>query len=161
MSPAAKRQHFRLSRILLARHVQKHPDHSARLLFQRTISAQLHLAGFFAGVIGLVVLAIASLKHPDLRHFWACLIFGLTGLAVFGASTLYHFMNDGFKISPKFENLLHSLDHFAIYLFIAGSYTPFLLNVIDPPWDTYLLVPFGASRLPGLPTRHFARDFRV
>lgn len=135
---------------ILSRHIRKHPDHSARRLFQRTVSAQLHLAGFIAGTVGFVVLAMASLNHPDLRHFWACLVFGLTGLAVFGTSTLYHFMNDGFQISPKFQNLLHSLDHFAIYLFIAGTYTPFVFNVIDPPWDSYLLIGVWTTAIFGI-----------
>lgn len=125
---------------LLHRHIQKYDDHGPKSFFKRTISAQLHLIGFIAGVIGLFVLVSAAKHHPDSRHFWACLGFGLTSLAVFGASTLYHFLSDGFKISPEFDTWLHHLDHFSIYLFIAGTYTPFILNVIAPPWDVYLLI---------------------
>lgn len=127
-------------RTVIKTHIQRHDDHSLAKLFQRTISAQLHLVGLIAGIFGLFFLCNEALDHPDRRHFWACLAFGMTGLAVFGASTFYHFMADGFQISAKFDRWLHDLDHFAIYLFIAGTYTPFIFNVIAPPWDTYLLV---------------------
>lgn len=120
-------------------HIRRYDDHSLKQFFKRTISAQLHLIGFLAGVVGLYVLAGAAMSHPDNRHLWACLAFGLTSLGVFGASTLYHFLADGYQISDRFDSWLHDLDHFAIYLFIAGTYTPFILNVIAPPWDTYLM----------------------
>ena len=135
---------------LAKRHIQKFEDHSLKLLFKRTISAQLHLIGFLAGIVGLVVLAKATYAHPDPRHFWACLAFGLTSLCVFGASTFYHFLADGYRISDKFDRWLHYLDHFSIYLFIAGTYTPFILNVIAPPWNTYLLVAIWSIAVIGI-----------
>lgn len=134
----------------LGRHIQKHDDHSWRTVFKRTISAQLHLLGFICGAIGLIVLANAAIHHPDPRHFWVCLIFGLTSLAVFGASTIYHFFTDGYKISPEFEMWLHHLDHYAIYLFIAGTYTPFVFNVIAAPWDLYLLLAIWTIAIIGI-----------
>jgi hemolysin III len=48
-------------------------------------------------------------------------------------------MGDGFQISKKLERRMEDFDHFAIFLFIAGTYTPFILNVIDPPWNSILL----------------------
>ena len=134
----------------IERHVQKHDDHSFKTFFKRTISAQLHGLGFILGVIGLIVLTSATLHHPDSRHFWACLAFGLTSLCVFGASTFYHFMSDGYKISNEFEMWLHHLDHYAIYLFIAGTYTPFIFNVIAPPWDLYLIVAIWSIAVLGI-----------
>lgn len=135
---------------LAKRHIRKYEDHSFKQLFKRTVSAQLHLIGFIGGVIGLIVLAQASFNHPDPRHFWACLAFGITGLCVFGASTFYHFVADGYQISHAFDRWLHHLDHFSIYLFIAGTYTPFILNVISPPWDTYLLVGIWSIAIIGI-----------
>ncbi len=134
----------------IAQHIQRHDEHSPKLLFKRTISAQLHLAGFLAGVVGLIVLTSAAWQHDDSRHFWACLVFGLTSLGVFGASTVYHFVADGYKISQKFDDWLHDLDHFAIYLFIAGTYTPFIFNVIAPPWDLYLLISIWTIAIAGI-----------
>ena len=59
---------------------------------------------------------------------------------VFLASAMVHFLADGFDIDPGAHRLLENLDHFAIYLFIAGSYTPFVLSAIHGTWRTILLV---------------------
>ena len=139
----------------VTKHIKRHDDHSFRTFFKRTISAQLHLIGFLAGVIGLYILTSAAKHHPDPRHFWACLAFGLTGLGVFGASTVYHFMADGYKISQQFEDWLNDVDHFAIYLFIAGTYTPFIFNVIAPPWDLYLIVSIWSIAVLGIAYTYF------
>jgi len=142
-------------RTILQTHIKRHDDHSWKKLFQRTISAQLHLIGLIAGFFGLYFLCREALHHPDIRHFWACFAFGTTGLAVFGASTFYHFMADGYRISPQFDRWLHDLDHFAIYLFIAGTYTPFIFNIISPPWDTYLLVAIWTIAVAGIAYTYF------
>jgi hemolysin III len=134
----------------LKQHIQRHDDHSALTFFKRTISAQLHLLGFIAGIVGLFVLTRAASEHPDARHFWASLAFGVTSLCVFGASTFYHFMSDGYKISKEFDMWLHHLDHYAIYLFIAGTYTPFIFNVIAAPWDMYLIVAIWTIAVAGI-----------
>ncbi len=139
----------------MKQHIQRHEDHSLKTFFKRTISAQLHLLGFIFGVIGLIVLTRAAVHHQDTRHFWACLVFGLTSLCVFGASTFYHFMSDGYVISKRFENWLHDLDHFAIYLFIAGTYTPFIFNVIAPPWDMYLIIAIWSIAIAGIAYTYF------
>ncbi len=120
--------------------IRKYPDHSSFTLFKRTISAQIHFLGLMLAGAGWVVLCGLAAKNPDAKHFWACFTFGLTSILVFGSSTLYHFLGDGFKISPWLDKLLETLDHFAIYLFIAGTYTPVLLNAIAEPWANLLLV---------------------
>lgn len=128
-----------MNKSLLARHFQRHPDHSWRAFLGRTVSAQLHLLGLIAAIVGLVVLLNHVGERDDPSHFWACLAFGLTGIMVFATSTFYHFLSDGCVISPRFSQQLEDLDHFSIFLFIAGTYTPFLLNAINPPWRAILL----------------------
>lgn len=112
---------------------------SSREFLRKTVAAQIHLLGFVFGFVGLILLTHFAWAKPGYAHFFACLIFGMTSLFVFGTSTVYHFMNDGYSISKKLENRMENLDHFAIFLFIAGCYTPFVLNVIAPPWDAILL----------------------
>lgn len=117
----------------------RHPDRGAKAFLLRTLSAQLHLFGCFAALVGLAALLQATWRRPEISHFWACLVFGGTSVFVFAASTLCHFVADGFRPSKELDRRLEDLDHIAIFLFIAGSYTPVLLNVISPPWNWILL----------------------
>lgn len=108
-------------------------DHTKRMLWKRTISAQLHALGCILCLIGAYFL-LPRAKAVGPNHFLACLIFLITGFTVFAASTVYHFIDDGFHTSPRLEKFLNNLDHFSIYLFIAGTYTPFFLNTLSSPW---------------------------
>ena len=127
----------------LARHIRTHDAHTLLLFLQRTVSAQLHLFGFILAIASFSVLLYCVLTTPgpgQMAHIVACSIFGLTGISVFASSSLYHFISDGFLISDRANSWLNTYDHFSIYLFIAGTYTAFIVNAIEPPWDTYLLV---------------------
>ena len=127
----------------LAQHIRKHDDHTLRLFLRRTVSAQLHLLGFILAVASFSILlysVLTSTRPDQTSHVIACSIFGLTGISVFASSALYHFVSDGFLISDRANSVLNAYDHFSIYLFIAGTYTAFIVNAIKPPWDTYLLV---------------------
>ncbi len=64
----------------------------------------------------------------------ACLIFGLSLIALYLASTLYHSVRD-----PVCKQRLRMVDHLAIYLLIAGTYTPFLVAYMPLPWRPLLL----------------------
>lgn len=113
-------------------------DHSLRLLWQRTISAQLHaLGGLLVILGGFFLLPLAH--RAGVEHFWGCLAFLITGMMVFVASTTVHFLDDGFHLSPPLRTLFNNLDHFSIYLFIAGTYTPFVLCAISEPWQLVLI----------------------
>jgi len=106
---------------------------------RRTIAAQLHLLGCFAALVGLLILQQCVLHKAHGFHIYACLIFGMTSIFVFGVSTIYHFMSDGFGISEKLEQRMEDLDHVSIFLFIAGTYTPFFFNAISEPLNQSLL----------------------
>lgn len=119
--------------------IQRHPDPSFRALFKRTIAAQSHFLGCVAAIIGMIILLNYSSLRPTPNHFWACLVYGLTSVLVFATSAIYHLLHDGFRISPALANRLENLDHFAIYLFIAGTYTAMLMNAVANPWANILL----------------------
>lgn len=123
----------------MSKHIQRHPEHNIIFFIKKTVSAQLHFIGAILATICLFVLLYYSTKIPGPEHFLSCLLFGVTGVLVFGSSALYHFCSDGFILSPEMEKLLNDFDHFSIYLFIAGSYTPFLVNAVQPPWKHILL----------------------
>jgi len=100
-------------------------------------------------VVGLfTILPLASLAGAD--HYRACLVFLITGFLVFGTSSAYHLMHDGFEISFRLAGLLEDLDHFSIYLFIAGTYSPMILCAVKEPWRTPLLVAIWSIALLGI-----------
>ena len=135
--------------------VRSQSKNPIRSFLLRTIAAQSHLIACFAAIWGLVVLMQFAIEMPGSKHFWACLMFGITGILVFATSSIYHFLSDGFRISPKWERWLEDLDHFAIYLFIAGTYTPFLINALDKPWSAILLTMVWVSGGLGIVYTHF------
>src|SRR6185295_1119789 len=79
-----------------------------------------HLYGFFV-VLGAVPVLVAF--APSFRASVAAVVYGAGLLAMFGCSALFHRTN----LSPGATKWLERLDHSAIYLCIAGSYTPFCL----------------------------------
>ena len=128
--------------------IEKHPEHSFRFVFLKTISAQLHFLTLLAGLAGLAVFIVApQVRGGDLV---ACCIFVLAGCLTMAVSSTYHFMSDGFKLTPHFNQLLENLDHFTIYFFIAGTYTPFLRKILAEPWRTYLLTAVWVTAILGV-----------
>jgi hemolysin III len=84
-----------------------------------------HAAGLAASVIGFVVLMVAATTRGDIRHVVGCGVFGTTLVLLYAASTFYHGSRD-----PKTKRVFQRMDHIAIYLLIAGTYTPFGLTCL-------------------------------
>ena len=93
-----------------------------------------HLACALAAVAGLIVLVHASLPASGLRA--AFVIYGLSMVLLFSASAAYHLIH----AEPGTERLLRRIDHAAIYLLIAGTYTPICVTVLPGGLGTTLLV---------------------
>ena len=128
--------------------IKKQVDHTWPLFFKRTVSAQIHLAALIASLVGLgVFIALPQVSGASLV---ACSIFVLTGALTMFVSTTYHFMSDGFEINDHLMQALENLDHFCIYIFIAGSYTPFLLAVVQSPWREWLMISVWVTALVGI-----------
>ena len=90
--------------------------------FEEKLNVWSHFAGLVLSVIGLVLLILRAI---DLENKWAIIsfpIFGLSMIILYLASTLYHYSKN-----PKVRYRLNIFDHAAIYVLIAGSYTPFAL----------------------------------
>lgn len=137
------------------RPIQFREDHTLSLFFRRTISAQIHLFGFFIALLGLVVLLYLTWNSADRYQFWAALTFGVTATMVFATSTIYHFLSDGMDISPRLTQWFEDLDHFAIYLFIAGTYTPVLLNTLDDESKVAMICFVWGIAVAGILYTHF------
>jgi hemolysin III len=88
-----------------------------------------HGIGLAASVVGLTVLIIYSSLRGNAWHVVSFTVFGLTLLVLYTTSTIYH-AHRGERAKVFFRKL----DHAAIFLLIAGTYTPFLLTHLRGPW---------------------------
>ena len=90
-----------------------------------------HGAGAVLAVAGLVVLALSASRGGTASTVVGCVVFGATLVLLYSASTLYHSLGHG---RPRAKAVLRALDHSAIFLLIAGTYTPFTLVSLRGPW---------------------------
>ena len=81
-----------------------------------------HGLGLALSVAGLVVLVVLAALRGTAWHVVSCAVYGATLVLLYTASTLYHSVQ-----TPRAKRVLRILDHGAIYLLIAGTYTPFTL----------------------------------
>jgi len=85
-------------------------------------SAVTHGFGALAALAGGIVMVTLAALHGDGWQLASAIVFSLSMLLLYVASTLYHAMP-----SPRAKSRLKVFDHCAIYLLIAGTYTPFTL----------------------------------
>jgi len=88
-----------------------------------------HGLGMLLSIAGLAVLIGFASAHGNAWHITACSIFGATLILSYTSSTLYHSIPQ-----PAAKRVLKVIDHAAIYLLIAGTYTPFTLVNLRGPW---------------------------
>jgi hemolysin III len=96
--------------------------HRSYPLGEEIANAVTHGVGVAFGIAGLVILVAQAAALGDPWRVTAFSIYGATLIALYLASTLYHSIP-----SQGAKRVLQRLDHAAIYLLIAGSYTPLLL----------------------------------
>ena len=94
-----------------------------------------HGFGLVAASAGAPVLLFAAWRGTDATFFAGSLVFVLAMLAVYSASTLYHAWPHG----PA-KSVLQVVDHSAIFLLIAGTYTPFTLSRLNGPYGPMMFV---------------------
>jgi hemolysin III len=92
-------------------------------------NALTHGVGAVASVVGAAVLIVMAAMTRDAWLIVSVSVFATTLLALYSASTLYHAVR-----SPALKARLKVLDHAAIYLLIAGSYTPFMIGALRGGW---------------------------
>jgi len=100
-----------------------------------------HGIGLALSVVGLIALVVLSIVRGSAWHIAGCTTFGVTLVLLYGASTLYHSFH-----APGLKRILKILDHAAIYLLIAGTYTPFTLVNLRGFWGwTLFALVWGLS----------------
>lgn len=103
-----------------------HPHYSRA---EEIASSLSHALGIVLGIAGLAVLAAFATLHGGTSRIVSVSIYGATLILLFTASTLYHAVPN-----PRAKPILRVLDHSAIFLLIAGTYTPFALISLRGPW---------------------------
>ncbi len=102
-----------------------------------------HAVAAVVGGVGTVFLLART--AGDAPKLISVLVYGLSLVVLFGVSALYHVGT----WSPARRALLRRLDHANIFVFIAGTYTPVAVNVLDQPWRIAVLVTLWAAALCG------------
>lgn len=101
---------------------------------EEIVNTIIHAAGVLFGIIAIPFLIDTAAKNNDVSSIMRVSIYGISFLATFTFSTLYHGLQ-GEKIKERFEKF----DRISIYFFIAGSYTPFVLYYMNDMTGIWLL----------------------
>jgi len=110
-----------------------HPEYS---LAEEVFHSLSHGVGVVLSIAGLSWMLYISIEAADPWRITASVVYGLTLIALFLSSTVYHAM-----FASRYRPFFKLLDHCAIYLLIAGTYTPFLLVAMRTPTGWWM---FGA-----------------
>ena len=116
-----------------------------QLLGEEIANSITHGAGLVASVAAIPILVLSAAANRDPWQVVGGAIFGATLVLLYLASTVYHALPD-----CEGKRVLRVIDHSAIYLLIAGTYTPFLLGVLRGPWGWSLLGTIWALALLGV-----------
>src|SRR5688572_27590903 len=117
----------------------EHPDTRPRM------RGWLHLIAFFTSIVaGAVLIPLASVLGA--RAGFSVAVYCVTICGLFGVSALYHRR----RWSPRAWKTMKRLDHSMIFLFIAGTYTPFTLLSVEQPFGAWLLAGVWTAALAGV-----------
>jgi hemolysin III len=106
----------------------------------------LHTYAFFVAVVcGIVLCAIAATR-PGWAPLVSCLIYSVTVCGLFGTSALYHRR----VWSERGYQIMRRMDHSMIFVFIAGTYTPFCVLLLPTRLATILLALVWGGALAGV-----------
>lgn len=111
-------------------------EKNKKFQIKEPINALTHFLGFLMSIPILITLTMKAYQNASFLSMVAFLIFGISLLLLYGASTIYHTLN----ISPKGTALLRRIDHMMIFVLIAGTYTPVCLIPLRGKWGWTLFV---------------------
>lgn len=110
------------------------------------LRGRLHQYAFFVALVCGVVLCSVALTRPGIEPFVSTLIYSITVCGLFGISALYHrrvWTERGYQIMRR-------MDHSMIFIFIAGTYTPFCVELLSPGKATLMLSLIWGGALGGV-----------
>ncbi|ABZ76463.1 channel protein, hemolysin III family [Shewanella halifaxensis HAW-EB4] len=104
-----------------------------------------HGIGVFAGIVGLILCLLKGYDHLSLIQLTGVVVYCCSIILLFLCSTLYHSAT-----SPLLKHRLKIADHCAIYLLIAGTYTPLMLVTLDSSDANWVLIAIWSLAIGGI-----------
>jgi hemolysin III len=104
-----------------------------------------HGVGLGAAIVGTPLLIVHAVQTGGIGYIVGCTIFAATMIVLYLSSSLYHSFHPG-----RLKHIFRIIDHSAVYLLIAGTYTPFTLGVLYGAWGWTLLVLIWVLALTGV-----------
>jgi hemolysin III len=120
-------------------------------LRERVADGCIHIIGVTASLIALTALLIIGVKSETTPWAASLTIYGVALVASFSCSAGYNLV-----VRPTLKEVLRRLDHAAIFLMIAGTYTPFILIKMNTPWGLGLLAAVWGMAGIGIAIKLFA-----
>ena len=113
------------------------PDTHSTLRAEHLADRAVLTFGLILSMIGFGWLLALMSTHMDASRGWSCGVYGTALVLMYSCATVYHWLPD-----ERPRSLMRILDHCAIFVLIAGTYTPFTLPNIAAPWakSTLLLM---------------------
>ncbi|HZW63454.1 MAG TPA: hemolysin III family protein [Flavobacteriaceae bacterium] len=103
---------------------------------EENLNALSHGLGVLLSLVGLILL-VAFLEDRSAINTFSVVVYGISLLLLFSASTLYHSVRN-----EKHKHYFRIVDHISIYILIAGTYTPVVLMALQDSlgWELFWLV---------------------
>ena len=98
------------------------------MYYGEKLNAWTHLVGAILATIGAVWMLVVATMSGDIWKIISVAVYGVALVILYSASTVYHSVRGRAKV------IMQKVDHFSIYLLIAGSYTPFCLVTLHGTW---------------------------
>src|SRR5687768_3522649 len=111
-----------------------------------------HGLGLLAAIVAAPILVVSAMRAGNTRFLIGVSVFGATMVLLYLASTLYHSTTH-----EAAKQLFRLFDHTAIFLLIAGTYTPFALGVLRGPWGWSMLTAVWTLAIVGITLKIIAR----
>lgn len=100
------------------------------------ISSETHFIGACLSILGLLIMIFVGVHRQTAPVILgAAIVFGISLIALYSASSIYHF----FQGNEKIKLILRKLDHSMIYILIVGTYTPVAMACMEAPHSYYFL----------------------
>lgn len=115
---------------------------------EEVANALIHGLGLALSIAALVVLVVQTVRVARPMLVVASAIFGASMVALYLSSTIYHALAPG-----RAKSVFRVIDHSAIYLLIAGTYTPFALGPLRGPWGWSILGVVWSLAMAGIITK--------